>query len=280
MHREYRTTCASLSTGSIVYESAITSQKNFHFGNLAIVYAGLNKQSGTNNFNVREENSQLLLTWASTASLASSSINSYNTFGLNVLADTDLSYLLTTPAVRPTGSAGFDDATKFLYGFGDSNTICKAIDGTDELFIGSTHVAETRETAWDQSRHGLCTSLSPVIRGWKYGLRSGFPTYKETYFRRGSYGNFRDMLEQSVDTKYVSFDNKNTVGDSPVVVKFVTPQGAITDPANTQLVNMSQNATSSVPYFDGEVNDRPVQNVKDMNLSNVILTSNNGNVTV
>lgn len=46
--------------------------------------------------------------------------------------------------------------------------------------------------------------IAPVIRGWKYGLYSGFPTHSKCIFRRDKFGQFRDMLEQRPYTKYIT----------------------------------------------------------------------------
>jgi hypothetical protein len=53
--------------------------------------------------------------------------------------------------------------------------------------------------------------ISPVIRGWKYGLYSGLPMNSKTIFRRERFGQFRDMLEQRQYTKFI-----NVTGNSPV----------------------------------------------------------------
>lgn len=51
---------------------------------------------------------------------------------------------------------------------------------------------------------GLNFGVSPVIRGWKYGLYNGLPTNSKAVFRRDKFGQFRDMLEQRVYTKFIN----------------------------------------------------------------------------
>lgn len=91
-----------------------------------------------------------------------------------------------------------------------------------------------------------------IVRGWKYGLISGARISNSSVFRRDKYGQFRDMLEQRKDTKFrVIFDEEGnkiepTIGDSPINVIF-----SETDPEDTFASNMSLEATSSLPYFDG-----------------------------
>lgn len=136
--------------------------------------------------------------------------------------------------------------------------------------------------------------VSPVIRGWKYGLFSGFPTHSKAVFRRGRFGQFRDMLEQRQYTKFINvedsptdndatttedFDKQtgsrltttkqtNDIGPSAVEVNFVRRRyrkdergiGYIynesVDPILTVSQNLSTEVTSSVPYFDGVAKHR------------------------
>jgi hypothetical protein len=136
---------------------------------------------------------------------------------------------------------------------------------------------------------GYIAAISPVIRGWKYGLVSGFPMSSRCVWRRNSYGQFRDMLEQRPFTKFIAsgespFDGEaiatmgsvgylgeklkrsrlaSTLGDSPVSVNFVQQYyevdargiGAIynkkVNPSTTLSYNLSSEATSSFPYKEG-----------------------------
>lgn len=136
--------------------------------------------------------------------------------------------------------------------------------------------------------------VSPVIRGWKYGLFSGFPTHSKAVFRRGRFGQFRDMLEQRQYTKFINvedsptdndatttedFDKQtgskltstkqvNDLGPAAVEVNFVRRRyrkdergiGYIynesVDPRLTVSQNLSPEVTSSVPYFDGVAKHR------------------------
>lgn len=62
---------------------------------------------------------------------------------------------------------------------------------------------------------GTLFGVSPEIRGWKYGLYSGFPTNTKAVFRRNSYGQLRDMLEQRQYTKFVMTDSA-VFDDDPI----------------------------------------------------------------
>jgi hypothetical protein len=49
----------------------------------------------------------------------------------------------------------------------------------------------------------------PIIRGWRYGLIDGNPHYTSAVFRRDRFGQFRDMLEQRINSTTI-LDAKNS----------------------------------------------------------------------
>lgn len=172
-----------------------------------------------------------------------------------------------------TGSMNNDDLSRYLFGFGDNNTICAYQGGN-----GANNFPVMRSSG---SRGGNQVPLthytqSPIIRGWKYGVMSGLPFFNRSYFRQKSFGQVRDMLEQRLYTKtYQSFQKgkhlsttyKQSVGSAVVNVKFVDYKGNITPPENTWSQNLSSECTSSVPYFDGETRNRPETDVGSLNSS-------------
>lgn len=89
----------------------------------------------------------------------------------------------------------------------------------------------------------------------RYGLincRLSSPSY---VFRRDSYGQFRDMLEQAKQTRFATFGpQKDHVGSAAVVASFVS---ASTDtaisPELTQCSNLSVFCTSSAPFSDDSI---------------------------
>lgn len=102
-------------------------------------------------------------------------------------------------------------------------------------------------------------SCSAILRGWRYGMMSAFPTYSSAVFRRDRYGQMRDMLEQRLNAKfYNEGELGSTLGplESPVRVKFVNSDGNIVQPYETYSSNLSFEATSSIPYTDGIVKNR------------------------
>lgn len=171
-----------------------------------------------------------------------------------------------------TSSAPPNDVVKFLYGFGDVTTTFYTGSYGDNR-LGSSNIPDfrakfpTENVQVSPNNYELVTGsiwcASPVIRGWKYGLHSAFPSYTSAYFRQGKYGQFRDMLEQrqytklfvegsekSVNINGIKSSNITSIGSPAVTVRFLDQNGNITDPENTQSSNLSNAATSSLPYFD------------------------------
>tara|TARA_Y100001963_G_scaffold159001_2_gene260784 strand:+ start:9754 stop:14220 length:4467 start_codon:yes stop_codon:yes gene_type:complete len=88
---------------------------------------------------------------------------------------------------------------------------------------------------------------------FKYGIANITPVSPSAIFRRDRYGQFRDMLEQRIDTTMTS---GNTLQDSPIECKFFTTSGVSADASQTNSSNMHPHATSSIPYMEGESTNR------------------------
>lgn len=176
---------------------------------------------------------------------------------------------------------------RFMYGFGDLNTI--ALDGSNH---GTNHAIDEQNGI---SVTGQTFSMGPpLIRGWKYGLINGNAFYTSATWRVGKYGQFRDMLEQRLDSTFYTLPRdeitnvkrkvkkaKNVL-NGPVSVRFINPiTNTITQPDATWSSNLSQFATSSLPYFDDIATNRPEINESTLNLSVATLESDqNNNVTL
>lgn len=116
---------------------------------------------------------------------------------------------------------------------------------------------------------GPVLNFAPVIRGWKYGIVNGLPTYNTARWRRDRFGQFRDMLEQRQYTQF--YDTSTDTSTSPVVrVRWVDSDGRNTDPLLTWTSNCSYAATSSLPYYDLESHNRPDIDVTQLNTSNYV----------
>lgn len=178
----------------------------------------------------------------------------------NIAHDYDL--LGTLSGNSSPNMLSLEDIVKILYGFGDLNTISYASDSPLAVRYGSNHVVDFKNKQESGFYH---FSMTPIVRGWKYGVINGLPQYTKCYFRQKRFGQVRDMLEQRQYTKfYISNDNntsgedtKEYITESAVTVKFVDVDGNITNPANTSSQNLSFEVTSSMPYLDGQTRNRP-----------------------
>lgn len=199
-----------------------------------------------------------------------------------------------------TGSATTTDTLKGLFGFGDVNNMAFVSGSTsnDGSLIGTNHFVDVRahkQSAQVQFFPSPGTlvdhywGFGPVVRGWKYGIYSGLPAFSKAYFRQQRFGQFRDMLEQRPFTKYYqSIENnpgvenfKQGVSVAVVTVKFVDANDKLTKPENTWSQNLSLEATSSMPYFDGETRNRPSINTNTLNTNIIAFNSNQfGQVTL
>ena len=116
----------------------------------------------------------------------------------------------------------------------------------------------------------------PSIKMLKYGLTAPKPTSPKAYFRRNSYGQFRDLIEQAPETftRRLIVEASSAPGQEygppqeavgwpnnggPVKSRFFTRAGEEdVDPIVTNCQNLSPFQTSSMPYIDGTNQDRDV----------------------
>lgn len=182
---------------------------------------------------------------------------------------------LDTPLARPPLVS---DVIKFFFGFGDFNNLTQ--NSTNTSTVGTVLGTTTMPTL--QYLDGLVISgeqdqyktghYMPIIRGWKYGVMNGLPQYSKAVYRNDHYGQLRDMLEQRVfGTFYetVGYKSDGTLGGTtgkvtgPVTVRFVARDGTSVDPSRTESCNLNSEATSSLPFFDGELRNRlPIDETK------------------
>lgn len=92
----------------------------------------------------------------------------------------------------------------------------------------------------------------------RYGLLSIRLIGPSSVFRRDRFGQFRDMLEQSRDSKLLTNKKgKDSIGQSVVVATFVSASSDIaTDGIYTQCSNLSFECTSSLPFTDAIARNR------------------------
>ena len=187
-----------------------------------------------------------------------------------------------------TSSCSSTDLTKVLFGFGDANTVfydtdfSNLDDPTGYLRRGTNNWPEFRinnRTDYNPSYNGVANPIyeqktgsywciSPIIRGWKYGLYNGLPEYTSAYYRQGKYGQFRDLLEQRIYTHTIN-EKQPAMRESPITIKFFDDNKMLTDPVSTDSHNLNEHATSSLPYFDLEQRNRPNNSlIKNLSLFN------------
>jgi hypothetical protein len=129
--------------------------------------------------------------------------------------------------------------------------------------------------------------LTQKPRGYRYGLISSSPKKLDATYRRNNYGQFRDLLEQRkysalfiddpVDIAAARIGNNlqrraNLITTPAVTCTFREPifenpiktgQAAQVSPAQTNSSNLSNAATSSIPFFDGELRNRDAPPTSD-----------------
>jgi hypothetical protein len=104
-----------------------------------------------------------------------------------------------------------------------------------------------------------------AARGHRYGILSTRPLVSSAVFRHDKYGQFRDMLEQRLDSRFWSSQDvrgntkEASVSDAIVTAYFVDQADGITlvSPSATDSSNLSLYATSSIPYIDGVSRNAP-----------------------
>jgi hypothetical protein len=206
------------------------------------------------------------------------------------------------------------DASKILFGFGDRIERDSEIVGISPptvVYFGTKYLPDFR-VYHDPGILSYC--VSPIIRGWKYGLFDGNPHYTSAVFRRDRYGQFRDMLEQRQIVFFVKdpgnsmyFYPDNFTSDEPpavqkgtnesleelsadhtVYIKFIKQKvinnklvNIAVSPDLTWSSNLSMYATSSLPYYDGIAKNRTptvIANIQDVTLT--LKPDAFGNITI
>jgi len=109
----------------------------------------------------------------------------------------------------------------------------------------------------DMFDYGTGTYGFSGVRGFKYGIRRATPENPQVHFRPSSFGQFRDMLEQRPDTRFlISKSGRLTRTSAPIISNFVSVDGSPVTPSKTSCSNLNQHSTSSLPYFDGVARNR------------------------
>lgn len=133
--------------------------------------------------------------------------------------------------VRPQNK----NLVKFLFGFGDNYQGVPVASGVSSSFLASTI--------------GVPNGFYPSsidIRGWRYGVASGFPYYSTCVFRSSRYGQLRDMFEQRKFTKFFNPDGFTVDGknngkrgstEAAVTVKYLSGSNSFVTASNPLTLN-------------------------------------------
>lgn len=103
----------------------------------------------------------------------------------------------------------------------------------------------------DDSTWYLMYKLSIVPAGWKYGVYNGLPTNTNLIFRRGKFGQFRDILEQRPFSKF-NLTKKNTIALGPVVVSFISGTNSYVTSTNDLALNSRDSGIYRKEYTSGK----------------------------
>lgn len=148
------------------------------------------------------------------------------------------------------------DASKILFGFGDRSSIKIKVSPASGLsyIVGRKNLVERRLTANIAPLYYF--SLSPIIRGWKYGLIDGNPFYTSCLYRRDRYGQFRDMLEQRLNSAFYT-DESN----SPLKYSMGVEQPAVSGqlPIKSTFTSANSSQIASMPSLDSVINEPPIR---------------------
>ena len=128
------------------------------------------------------------------------------------------------------------------------------------------------------------------VRGFKTGIMNVPEINPSNHYRRSSYGQFRDLIEQHPETAFINPANNQHV-DPPVRVVFrhrtqmndgspfdTALRRNLLDPERTNTQNLDQFASSSLPYFDNSTFER--FSVPPDYLDSINVIDDGGNVIV
>lgn len=136
------------------------------------------------------------------------------------------------------------------------NDIALALYGRGDGMFGEAKIRADIFSDNSISATNYYKRVEPVIcRGFKYGIYNAIKEKSKCIFRRDHYGHVRDMLEQRKYCKFYN-DANGEVSESPIGIRFVNENDEQIDGLQTFSSNLSLEATSSLPYFDGEVKNR------------------------
>lgn len=181
--------------------------------------------------------------------VSGSTTSRWPTFSFDFIDEYIFEDLWTTSSYAKFIKASDVDYFKCFFGYGDGFSL----DLSDWNYGGVLNVGRKGKTPnfLDWSPYDLYGHVdvaqfnlyNPQLRGWKYGLYSGINTPASAIWRRGRYGQFRDMLEQRLFTKYIGLEQTDAYA-----YPFKTLRRTVDGPVNVNFVSGSAIYVDTVDY--------------------------------
>ena len=137
-------------------------------------------------------------------------------------------------------------------------TRIEALNGTT-LFSDEATIFEALFTQGLTIKSNITNSITrknPRMQGasaTRYGIKNVRKEFSSAVFRRDRFGQFRDMMEQRL---YSKFQEGHEIMEAPIENIFYDSQGSRVNADLTTVGNLSRESTSSLPYFDGADTNR------------------------
>lgn len=158
-----------------------------------------------------------------------------------VIADKDpylsgtLDYQVGLPPLMPLTASTTRTNIKFVYGFGDG-------------FAGfGEFITDVPNTIQDYALSSVF--FGSLIRGWKYGLKSGFPEQTKVLIDRNFYGGFYSMLGSRPNA--VFYNNKTGQITYPIQIQFLSGTQAYVTNSNPSTLNTRESGIFDTFYRVG-----------------------------
>tara|TARA_R110001592_G_scaffold188358_4_gene433568 strand:+ start:41495 stop:45856 length:4362 start_codon:yes stop_codon:yes gene_type:complete len=148
-----------------------------------------------------------------------------------IIGSADSKRQQTSSGPKSNYSMTTDSFARFFFGFGDGVQGAHRLEAPGYVGPGAVNLI-----------------YSGSVRGFRYGFSNIKDKNPKNIFRRNSYGQFRDMLENAPNTAY--FNTNTNVITYPVEASFVRNDGSAIQGIETNSSNLSQHCTSSAPFFD------------------------------
>ncbi len=133
-----------------------------------------------------------------------------------------------------------EDLIKHAFGFGE---------GIDRSVHGVAFSAPRSSSFFEVDRP-VKLKYGSVVRGWRYGLYSGFEASPKAVYRRDCFGQFRDRLEQRLFTKFLDLNTNSTT--MPLFMSFLSGTQAFMTASSPSTLNTRESGIYSNTYSPGK----------------------------